>query len=145
MRSSWRSITITLGCSRDAIAMASAPSEQVITVLPAALSRYAIRSLLALLSSTTRIRLSLFPNAIPRHDEAENAALSQFGGELDAAAQESCQTLADVKTEAGALSRRGAVFLELLECLEQLCLVFDFDPRAGVYHVESDYRVTVSR
>src|SRR6266851_4870473 len=70
-------MTSTRGYPRPAISMASAPSLQGMTPLPADLSRYAIRSLLALLSSITRVRSCLLLKAIPRHDKAEGAALSE--------------------------------------------------------------------
>src|ERR1700674_1784277 len=146
MRSSCRSMTITFGCSRPAIAIASAPSVQVITRLPAARSRYAIRSLLALLSSTTRTRSSSGLNVVPRHDEAEDAAVSELAAELDGPAQKACQALADVEPEACAFAGRGYTEpLELLERLEQLGLVFLLDPHAGVDHVEADGRVPLGR
>src|SRR5579864_7033125 len=95
-----------------------------------------MRSLLALLSSTTRIRPSP-PIVILGHQEAEGAALAELAGELDAPAQQAGQPLADVEPQAGAFPRRRKVLFELLEGLEQLRLVLLFDPDAGVDHVES--------
>src|ERR1700694_324127 len=144
--SSCRSMTITLGCSRPAIAMASAPSEHVMTRFPAALSREAIRSLLALLSSTTRTRSFLWLTVLSRHDEAEDAALPELTAELDRSAEQPGQALADVQPEARAFPGRGDTeLLELLECLEQLGLVFFLDPHTRVDHVEPDGRVAVGR
>src|ERR1700686_1510563 len=81
---------------------------------------------------------------LPRHDEAEDAALSELAGELDGPAQEPRQALADVQPEAGAFTRSGdSKPLELLESLEELGLVFLLDPRAGVDHVEPDVRDAV--
>src|ERR1700674_4351622 len=112
-------MTITRGCCRLASSRASEPSEQLSTEKPAALSRYAIRSLLALLSSTTRIRSSLVLTMIPRCDKAEDASRPWLAGELDAAPEEPGEALADVESEPSAFPGRGAVLLELLECLEQ--------------------------
>src|ERR1700687_5605829 len=114
-------MTITLGFSRPAISMASAPSLQVRTALPADLRRYAIRSLLALLSSTTRIRSWLLLKTIPRYDETEDAALSDLPRELDSAAEKPCQALADVEPQARAFPGCcDAELLQLLERFEQL-------------------------
>src|SRR5258706_1246886 len=145
IRSSWRSMTITRGCSLAAIAIASAPSEQVITLCPAALSRYAIKSLLALLSSTTRIKLSLPVTMVLWHDEAEDASLSDLGRELDGSSEETGQALTDVQAQPGAFSRGGAVLLELLESVEQPGFILALDPNAGVHYVEPHRGVSVRR
>src|SRR5882762_6033963 len=143
MRSSCRSMTMTRGRSRPAISTASAPSEQVITVFPSALSRYAIRSLLALLSSTTRMRLSLTVAMFLRGDEGECAASTELARELDAAPKDCSQTLADVKAEARTLSGRSAELPELFERLEQLGLILLLDADARVDHLEPDRGLTV--
>src|SRR5579864_2262843 len=94
-----------------------------------------MRSLLALLSSTTRIRPSPLIVFLG-YQEAERAALAELAGELDAPAQEAGQSLADVKAQASTFSRRREVLLELLECLEQLSLIFELDADTGIDHVE---------
>src|ERR1700686_1265198 len=105
-----------------------------------------MRSLLALLSSTTRTRSCSGLIVISRHDEAEDAALPNLAGELDGPAQEAREALADVQPETRAFPGRGdAEPLELLERFEELGLVFLLDPHARVDHVEADCCLPIRR
>src|SRR5229473_7664439 len=105
-----------------------------------------MRSLLALLSSTTRTRSCSGLMVFSRHDEAEDAALPELAAELDGPAQKARQALADVQPKARAFPGRGdAEFLQLLECLEELGLVFELDPHTRVDHIESDVRDPAGR
>src|SRR5262245_37477169 len=113
--------TIRSGWVRRAVSIPSGPSSAVNRMWPAARSRKCINSRWAGLSSMIRIREAI--SGILRQNESERAPRAEFALELDVAAEQVRQLLAEVQAQARPFVAAHARGTDLLKRPEQLGLV----------------------